>query len=127
VQELKLTRAIRILTLQQQHVHQQDLDQLETISSSLMHLKVSVLNKHGGFPSHDVRQLHALLTTNMLHVRLVKLKQSVHALCERDYVLEQECEELETDMVMHLSWNALRPVRVVFVCFCLFLLFSLYL
>ena len=86
VQELKVTRATRILLLKD--IGSLEAMLLEDISTALMRLKVSVLNKQGGFPSHDIRQLHILLTANMLDVRLVMLKASLDALHD-DLMLEK--------------------------------------
>ena len=112
LQELKVTRATRILLLKD--IGSLEAMLLEDISTALMRLKVSVLNKQGGFPSHDIRQLHILLTTNMLDVRLVMLKASLDALhddlmLEKNILMRQLYNDLKNDMIQHLSWCALRP------------------
>jgi hypothetical protein len=108
LQELKFTRSISTLNLAS--VKQVEVDQLETISIALMRLKVSVLNRHGGFPSHDVRHLHVMLTSNILNVRLLMLEQSLYHSFAEHPSLHLQYEILKQEITYNLRWCALRPM-----------------
>ena len=109
LQELKLQRAIHILRLKK--ISTLEIEQLETISSALMRLKVSVLNKYNGFPSHDIRHLHVILTKNILNVRLIMLERSLLHSFQGHEHLYASYQILKKEMVNNLSWCALRPMN----------------